>query len=365
MNIHLICTPEYSEPQVKEVQELLSIQGAPLQISVPDFTFDKTQFPFLQKPRRMYWGDGFSYDVSELVYGDGRGKPLTFDQLFALCQHFRGQSNVDPDDFVVLLTGHKNAFNWFSHVDTTRNIFVQTSEWEYYISAAHKYPVAHEVLTNILLYLMNGHDQELLTNDCHIEPKGCIKDFCQNKQQVSLKLRTGDICEECLHSLRSRGVDERIIDQATAIFDDIRSALLYSKGSKKDVKPAKVHIDSKGKIKIGNTLLNLTPIESTLFIFFISQNIAASLNDLAGYQDQLLRIYRIFRRGVREEHTIANLVKPYHQQGTFSVNKTRLNAKLRKQLGKDLGSMYCIKGRKGSTFRIEVDPELVESAIGL
>lgn len=363
MKVHLIRAPEYDIEHFEEVQELLSSFDGPLEFIADKYEFNPEQFPFLQN----FWEDfrfpACESDIRKLNFEKERGKPLSWLELFSLCKFYRSTFKIEKNDFVVLLTVRKNALNWFSHCDENRNIFVHTGDWEYYTKAPQKFPVAYQVVENIMQHLMKLDTEQIPNANIHVEPLGCMNDFCQNKQQVILKLRTGDICYDCLSKMREEKVDDEIINQAIGIFEAIRNQLLFKQGFTRNLNPIPVRIDSKGKIYIGDKQIDLNPLESTLFIFFITNNDGATLNDLQAFRNQLLNIYRIIRPG-GEESRIDKLIRPYHEiDSTFSVNKNRLNRKLRNELGEPLANFYYLDGNRGEAFKINISPDLVSADI--
>jgi len=362
MKIHLIRTPEYAIEHFEEVQELLSSFDGPLEFITDNYEFNPEQFPFLKK----FWDDfrfpAYESDVKKIKFDIERDEPLSWKELFSLCNFYRSTFRINKSDFVVLLTLRKNALNWFSHCDKNRNIFVHTGDWEYYTKAPQKFPVAYQVIENIIQNLMKINSDHIDNPYIHVEPLGCMNDFCQNKQQVILKLRTGDICYNCLSKMQEEKVEDEIINQAIGIFEAIRNQLLFKQGFTRNLNPKPIKIDKNGKIMIGDRVIKLNPLESTLFIFFIIKPDGSTLNDLENHRAQLLQIYYKLKP-TGDESAIDGLIQPYYNDGTFSKNKAEVNRKLRKELGEPLANFYCIDGRKGEAFRINIHPDFVSSDI--
>jgi hypothetical protein len=63
----------------------------------------------------------------------------------------------------------------------------------------------------------------------HDPPIGCITDFCTWKPDITYKLRTADICGDCLTILEERGVTTALIDQALGAFAGLRTQMLFSR----------------------------------------------------------------------------------------------------------------------------------------
>ncbi|MDW8273600.1 MAG: hypothetical protein RMJ53_05150 [Chitinophagales bacterium] len=335
--MYLIKTPEYEIENLEEVEELLNSFQGPMEFIAENYEFNPEQFPFLEQ-------------ISEET-------PLSWSELFFLCDFYRKTFQIGKSDFIILLTKRINSFNFFSIFNENKNAFVQTSGWELFTQANSKFPIAYEVVANVLRCLMKLHLS--FPNDwIHIQPLGCMNDFCGNKKEIILKLRTGDICNDCLAKMKKENIDDEIINQSLGIFEVIRDQLLFKQGFTRNINPKSIHVNKDGKIFIGNKMINLNPLESTLFIFFLKHNEGIMLNDLQSHKKELLAIYRKLRPA-GEESSIDELIKPYYQGGTFSVNKNRLNKKLKKKLGEPLANFYYLNGNRGEAFKINISPDYI------
>jgi hypothetical protein len=358
MTIHLIRTPEYPMENLLEVEEILSSSSGPLVFKSHNYEFNPDQFHFLGKYREDFRFKGYKSDQNKLKLDRSREIPLSWEELFSLCRFFRQTFSIPKDDFVILLTRRKNALNWFSSSDKFRNVFVHTGDWEYYTDAPERFPLAYQVQENIIQTLMNIQSPEEQEEYVHIEAIGCMNDFCQNKKQIMLKLRTADICPVCLEKMKAENIDEEIINQTIDIFELIRGKLLFKKGFTRNVRPKPVRVDVEGRIFVGEKQLNLNPLESALYIFFLKHLEGISLNDLENYKDEIFEIYQTLRFNA-DMAPIEQLVQPYHNGGTFSVNKSRMNRKIIDSLGESLAHFYRLDGNPGDAFRISITHDQV------
>ncbi|MBK8467566.1 MAG: hypothetical protein IPL32_17255 [Chloracidobacterium sp.] len=155
-----------------------------------------------------------------------------WDDLFKEMAAFRDLNNIPPEDFLVCITELKDDWDEFSMCDPwgTNNIFVQGANWESYIYSETHYPIAFEVVINILRRkLLPGFEWVTGEAFLHGKPRGCINDSATDKAEVALKMRTGDICADCLQGLEATFADKRVLKQAVEIFDTLRRGMMWSR----------------------------------------------------------------------------------------------------------------------------------------
>jgi hypothetical protein len=152
-----------------------------------------------------------------------------WDDFFDACEKYRISNNFEDNEFLIVLTELKNDRNWFSGFAESgeRNIFIHSSDWENYIYSEPEFPIAYEVLANILQSISYKNVGEDFNNYIHGDPIGCVNDMCGWKIDITFKLRTGDICPDCL-SLFSRFVSKEIITQTIDIFESLRKKMLHN-----------------------------------------------------------------------------------------------------------------------------------------
>jgi hypothetical protein len=152
-----------------------------------------------------------------------------WDDFFDACEKYRISNNFEDNEFLIVLTELKNDRNWFSGFAESgeRNIFIHSSDWENYIYSEPEFPIAYEVLANILQSISYKNIGEDFNNYIHGDPIGCVNDMCGWKIDITFKLRTGDICPDCL-SLFSRFVEKSLITQTIEIFESLRKKMLHN-----------------------------------------------------------------------------------------------------------------------------------------
>ncbi len=141
--------------------------------------------------------------------------------LYNICANFRSKNkDVQKSDLVILLTNTANNYNYFSALDdkNIKNGFIHTDLWDFFLPGYNKiYPIAYEIIGLIVHSNMGCSYSELAKNYSHQSPAiGCISDMCVNKSEINIKIRTGDICENCLEKLKEH-----------IIFDDVYFLLKF------------------------------------------------------------------------------------------------------------------------------------------
>ena len=369
MKVHLIRTPEYSNQDLHEVTDFLSSFAGPVQFLASEFSFDPYQFTFLQinKIDRMcsmmepvpkknpedYKEDKYQHNI------------LEWGQLLELCRHYRTSEYVPSEDFVFLLTERSNEWNWFSFIDENRNAFVQVEGWMNFINVEHKYPTAYQIAENILQSLMEIDVINIPNKYVHQIARGCVNDFCENKQDVTLKLRTADICPDCFERIEEKKIDKNIIHQMLEIFEGIRKELLFKQKFKKLVKPVQIKLNEKNKIvlpDLNNQEIRLNPLFKTLYLFFLKHQEGIRLKDMIYYKAELMSLYKklsVIDESVAEmDAKIADMVNPH--SGSFSQKKAKINKIIRDLLGEPLAGFYGIDGQPGEAFKINIPQNLID-----
>jgi hypothetical protein len=201
----------------------------------------------------------------------------------------------------------------------------------------------------------------------HIQPKGCMNDFCQNKQEVILKLQNANICETCVEKIRHENIDNKILQQVYKIFDGVRNELVYKNRTTEqnaDLRLA-ITVTNQNEIFIGNLEIRLTPLRKTLYIFFLKNKLnnenGILFNHLSDFRIELMNIYQ--QVGVAGEIEILKtrinaLVNPLEDR--FSQEKSRINAIITEILGKNIAKNYLISGGRNEPSKINISNDLIE-----
>lgn len=362
MKVYLIKTPEYETENFREVSDLLSSFDGALEFIPSFYEFDNKEFYFLRY--ELYPQHNFKYPTNEtaIKFDPDRGKPLSWRELFSLCSFYREVFKIEDDSFVVLLTKRKNALNWFSATDESKNIFVHTAEWEQYTKVNSKYPIAYQVVENIMQSLMNIDLTNIPNEYVHEPLKGCMNDFCNNKTQVIIKLQTANICNSCVHKIKEEKIDSKILKQARSIFNGIRSEFVFQE-EEQPSEPTSLVINSNGKILLPefNLEIKLTPLFKTLYLFFLSKPDGVTVPQLCEFKNELLEIYKKLRPTASKEDAETRIDNLTHPLGDgFNPTKTHINRIITELLNEPLADFYRITGEKGKPYSVKVPRNLID-----
>lgn len=362
MKVYLIKTPEYESEYFREVSDLLSSFEGALEFIPSYYEFDKNEFYFLHYELFPYHNFEYPSNDTSIKFDPERGNPLSWRELFSLCSFYREVFKIEDESFVVLLTKRKNALNWFSATDESKNIFVHTAEWEQYTKVNSKYPIAYQVVENIMQSLMNIDLTNVPNEYVHEPLKGCMNDFCVNKTQIIIKLQTANICESCVQKIKQEKVDTKILKQARAIFNGIRNEFIFQE-EEQSAEPISIIVDKYGKILLPeqNLEIRLTPLFKTLYLFFLSKPEGVTLSQLSDFKEELLTIYKKLRPSASDEEAEKRIDRLSHPFGDgFNPTKTHINNTITELLKEPLADFYRITGEKGKPYSIKVPRKLID-----
>jgi hypothetical protein len=358
MNVYLIKTPEYKIDDYNQVLELLRTFIGPMNfLSAIDTSTTASLFSRALNPYK-----NFHPEKMKLMLEQGNDFSIGWLELFEFCKSFRLKHSIQPEDFVVLLTEQRNTMNWFSMFDGENNAFVDCRDWEHFTEAASKYPIAYEVIANVFRTLMKP-EFTLPNPYFHKQTKGCMNDLCMNKTEISLKLRTGDVCPLCINRLNKMQVDDRILDQGINIFEGIRLQVLFREGSRRPRQISEIKLTQNNKLYFtgyGNLELKLFPLQKVLYVFYLNHLNGVRLNELSDHKSELRYWYRKFSNADTNEEINLRVDELINPVGTsFSQKKSSLNNKIKLLLGDQLAQHYKIEGESGEAFKISLPSAVV------
>jgi hypothetical protein len=287
---------------------------------------------------------------------------LSFSQLYDICENYRKKHNIDKNDHVFLLSGANNYQNWFSNMDHERNnYFVQVTEWELFFGTEIEvsFLLCYQVMAWLLKRNMFSSEKEVM-GAVHHKPIGCMMDFCEEKKDITLKIRTADLCPKCLNIIKSKDVPLNFLNQVFSLWEEIRKNIAFRERAEFLNRMGRMIINPSKKIlffpEYGDIFVKLQPKEMAFYELFISEPNGINLHSLIGHADTLKHNY--FK--ITGNDDIAAVKNIYAiQDNVASQLISKINHKLEKNLGVTLASYYKIERTLNEPHKIIINREYV------
>lgn len=384
MLIHLIRSEEYREEDFEQVINLLEQFNGPIEFisaetnylqSTPPvlswlskLEFEKKNTPHFSANRDQISPNYSMFESSakKSIVFPVEVPSLSWDMFFAACIDYRMKHNIPEKDLVILLTDFSNEQNWFAGIDSTmKNYFIQTSNWHHFFgnSIDSRFPIAYEIVIWLLRSQMFQNRQEIM-DSVHKGSTGCMMDFCENKQEIVLKMRTADICNDCLKVIQNKEVDRPFARQVLDSMDGIRQHMMFRERSEFLNSASKMEI--RGFMKriflkdLGDLEIQLNPKEKTIYLFFLNHPEGVRIVDLIDHKTEISHFYETFTNSyetVQIGQAINLLLDP--TEGNINQVLSRIRAKFKSAVGNKLANFYTIEGNPGEAFKIHLNRELV------
>ena len=347
MKIHVFRGPEVSGHFMKAASDIVKKSKSP------------AEFIFHEGPGGEDPDDG-QVETEDRQVEDSVGKSgvklevLSWETLFGYCEKLRADFHLHADDYVVYMTAHGNSRNWFSSMDEggRRNFFIQTSGWRRFVEGESVYPVIYELVT-IPLMVGIGGDLDGIVSMAH-PSRGCPFDYCRNKSEVLLRLRTADLCQECKNVMIEKGLKPDLARQIFELMDEVRLRLLFRSRLQllQGISPLDVNTRNKRKLVFtgyGVDPVGLSPVGMTLYLLFLRHPEGISLRYRGKYKDDIKRIYGMFSDDDEAEkiNTVEVLTDQKNQALSQGIKKVNDTIKL--QLEEKVAEKYLIFREKRKT----------------
>ena len=383
MKVHLIKDSEVGKDVFSEVVDLLQSISGPIEFlydinNTIDFTEDDVEDSQVLEQKKFEK----AIPPEERIYANIRPskefefefrpfKNFTFPlfrkttkwtTIFNKCNHYRNRNNIPENEFVILLTEVSNTNNWFASLDEKMpfNGFIHTADWNHFIKCQDSFPIAFEVIALVLQkHMFNDYNEA--RSSVHLDPIGCINDMCLKKKDIKLKLRTADICPDCMNKLKGK-LSFAEINQALNIMESLRVKMLFSQNFKQNVPLSRLVINNDNRIFLpdfGNIEIKLRPLEKTLYFFYLNHPDGVGLSFLRGKREEMYDIYtKLSGIGSLEEmkSRINDMVDVTKSSAFEKISK--IKATFVKAIGEELAKNYYIQGGNGEVKKVLLDREL-------
>ena len=368
MNVHLLRSSEVSELFIEQVYSILSSFTGPVNY-IPEDKKLRWQDIELEE---LDWEDEeyfkkkqVEYHVSDLLMSPEREFVVKWDDIFSKTSEYRKNNSIPDDEYIVILTDHANEHNWFSAgaPSGAMDFFVHTGMWENFLDCDPRFPVVYQV--NSLPLKMAMYDSySRLAENAHRDARGCINDLCMDKREIVMKMRTGDICQDCVERIVSRKVDPALVSQTLQVMDSVRSHMLFRERYKITRQPSRLEIRGNNLRfylpDLGNIKVPLSPMERAVYLLILNHPEGIPVSHFPDFLDELKRYYS----KTSVEGSVATIRERVvaiteNQDSLLSQIISRIKSKFIDLVGQDLAEAYIIKGERGEARRIGLDRGLL------
>jgi hypothetical protein len=285
---------------------------------------------------------------------------------FDVCIDYREKHHLSNSDFVFFLTSRRNNQDYISWTDQSlRNYFIQVSDWDTFLFSKKidiEHPICYEIIACILRSQMFDTNLEIKEN-AHVFPKGCIMDYCDDKTQMGLKLRTADICFDCGERIKHKQVSPLIIGQALNGLEQIRSRVLYKNTQELTYELSRVSIrlayNQKVKfVDFKNEPIKIGVIETAIYCLYLNHPEGIPVSDLPLFKDEFFHIYGTLK-GEDDRKTLNDRFLNNLMSKNFDTRVTNIKTYFEKVLGTRLADHYIIQKLGNSNYGIKLNRDLV------
>ena len=306
-----------------------------------------------------------SIDFSKSYMFPRTEKVYTWNDLFGICIQYRMDNKIPTDEQVLLLTDKKNEENWFGAADerTLNNFFVDCSDWHYYFKGFDiRFPITYCIAGWLMRKVIFSSADEM-RDALHMESIGCLMDLCLEKKQIALKMRTADICDQCLFYSEKNDSNRVYMNQLMQIMDGVRSNLMFRDRSK--YLRTNSRIEFRGMMHkmyltdLGDLQMNLNPKERALYLIYMNHPKGIKRSELIDFRSELKQYYAFFSNkwDNNQINEAVDLLTDALDQNFMQV-LSRIRRKFKDAVGEEQYKFYSIESHEG-TYKIVLDRELV------
>ena len=330
--------------------------------------------------------------------------------LFDLCNEFRKEKKIPISDQVILLTHTNNYldeenneyFGANSEQKPSNNSFVHTNFWDLFLPGIDNiYPISYIIILLLIIKKTGIPYLEYAQKHTHRDESiGCLSDYTDNKIDIILKLRTGDICDACLEILKNAKdeisgkkvpVSGKEINSYLLMLDEIRNKTLFNRRALNLYENSSIKIYNE---KIGgitkpkrtiffeewNTELDLGEgIEYALYLYLLNnekgfempntniiskmtpkkiiEEFSQVINEMTKYYMEVNSINETSAKKI-----ITNLFLPEKGNVGISAQRSRINKKIKEQIqDEEIQKSYEITFSKSNSglYKIKLDRNLI------
>ena len=207
-NIYIVRTTRVLESDGKTILEFFDNTPGPL------------RFHLLHKP----------IDIALNEYDE-----IEWESTFLALRELRAKRRLDSTAILCLLTSMPNENNYFVVSETSfesagleplsnpspRTFFVHVDSFLYATNAARTTVSIHWIIKKVLDIFLEEHFQQSFLLK-HEKARGCLFDFCMNKEDLRFKILSAQICGDCLEVCEQLPSCEPLIEQVIDTLENCR-----------------------------------------------------------------------------------------------------------------------------------------------
>jgi hypothetical protein len=241
------------------------------------------------------------------------------------------------------------------------NYFVQVTEWELFFGTEIEvsFLLCYQVMAWLLKRNMFSSEKEVM-GAVHHKPIGCMMDFCEEKKDITLKIRTADLCPKCLNIIKSKDVPLNFLNQVFSLWEEIRKNIAFRERAEFLNKMGRMIINPSKKTLFfpdyGDILVKLQPKEMAFYQLFISEPNGINLNSLRDHANTLKHYYFIIT-GNDDIAATENIYAIHDNVASQLIS--RIKKKLVDNLGETLAYYYIIERIMNEPHKILINREYV------
>jgi hypothetical protein len=203
-----------------------------------------------------------------------------------------------------------------------------------------------------------------IVDGLHKVPRACMMDFCEDKTQIVLKMRTADLCPDCLKFLENTDVNRTYARQLFQIMDGLRENIMFRQRSQLLMQLSRMEIRGLSKsiylTDLGDLQINLNPKERALYLLYLNHPEGIQRSYLIDYKDELKSYYaQISNQATNEliDQAVNRLVDV--RDNNMNEVMARIRSKFKNAVGEEQAKDYSITFTPEGTHKILLNRELV------
>jgi hypothetical protein len=209
--------------------------------------------------------------------------------------------------------------------------------------------------------------QEEIIKNAHERARGCVMDFCDEKEDIILKMRTGDVCQFCLNRIKDRGVNPSFLGNVFNTMENIRKGLMYRERNELlgMISPIKINLGEKSPkfvlTEMNNIKFDFDDGQTAIYLTIIETG-GMKTKCLIDYLDILVKNYAEIKDESKfDSEQIKSVQKWIDPSDTslFTQKVSSINRELKGLLGETLAKPYLITNEKG-TYKIKLPMNKVQ-----